>query len=89
MTKSRAVVVDFAKQVARLQTFNSSLVDTPSPVNYSPERFYNFPKEVPNYSIGVKRETVIEQRPGPGEYNMNSELTKSRIVGKHTFGGSI
>ena len=47
------------------------------------ERFYQYPKEVPNYSIGEKRPEKPRDGPGPGEYNLDDSATKPRTVGFH------
>ena len=49
------------------------------------ERFYQYPKEVPNYSIGEKRPEKPRDGPGPGEYNLDDSATKPRTVGSHKF----
>ena len=49
------------------------------------ERFYQYPKEVPNFSIGEKREAKPKDGPGPGEYNLDDSMTKPRTVGFHKF----
>ena len=51
----------------------------------SPERFYNYPKEVPVYSIGEKRPEKPKDGPGPGEYNLDESATKPRVRGSHQF----
>ena len=47
------------------------------------ERFYNYPKEIPNYSIGELRPEKAREGPGPGEYNLDDSPTKPRITGFH------
>jgi len=50
------------------------------------ERFYNYPKEIPNYTIGEKRlEKPKEGGAGPGEYSLNDSATKPRTTGSHQF----
>ena len=49
------------------------------------ERFYQYPKEVPNYSIGEKRPDKPRDGPGPGVYNLDDSATKPRTVGSHKF----
>ena len=51
----------------------------------SPERFYNYPKEVPIYSIGEKRPEKPKDGPGPGEYDLDMSATKPRVRGHHEF----
>ena len=51
----------------------------------SPERFYQYPKEVPVYTIGEKRPEKPSQGPGPGEYNLDESATKPRTSGYHQF----
>lgn len=81
VTKTRAPAVDFAKNPER-DSPNKS-VDTPD--FYELERFYNYPKEIPNFSMGQKREDKQDERPGPGEYDVQSALTKPRVMGAHKF----
>ena len=47
------------------------------------ERFYQYPKEVPNFSIGVKRPEKPKEGPGPGEYSLDDSATKPRTSGYH------
>ena len=49
------------------------------------ERFYQWPKELPIYSIGEKRPEKPKEGPGPGEYNLDDSATKPRTVGFHKF----
>jgi len=37
----------------------------------SSERFYQYPKEVPVYTIGEKKTEKPTQSPGPGEYSLD------------------
>jgi len=45
------------------------------------DRFYTYPKEIPIYSIGQKREMKQDQKPGPGEYDVNLSQLKPRTPG--------
>lgn len=81
VTKTRAPAVDFTKNPDRDSPSN----DKHLPEFYEVERFYNYPKEIPNFTIGQKREEKQEEKPGPGEYDVNSALTKPRIMGSHKF----
>jgi len=76
LTKTRNAAADFAKSPER-PSLNPDNADS-SPLQYQAERFYNYPKEYPNYTMGEKREQPIEQKPGPGEYEVDSPLTKTR-----------
>lgn len=49
------------------------------------ERFYNYPKEGPNYAIGEKRVPKPDDGPGPGQYNLDNSATKTRTTGSHRF----
>ena len=57
----------------------------PSSELTSPERFYQYPKEVPVYTIGEKRPEKPKDGPGPGEYNLDDSATKPRTSGYHQF----
>lgn len=84
VTKTRAPAVDFAKNPERDSPTKS--VDTPD--FYVLDRFYNYPKEIPNFSMGQKREDKQDEKPGPGEYDVQSALTKPRVLGAHKFSPS-
>lgn len=75
-TKTRVPSVDFTKTGERFSPMKAS--DSP---DYDIERFYNYPKEIPNYSLGQKRELKQDQKPGPGEYEVNLSQTKARTPG--------
>lgn len=49
----------------------------------SPERFYQWPKELPIYTIGEKRDEKPREGPGPGEYNLDDSAVKPRVTGYH------
>lgn len=81
MTRTRASVVDFAKSPPRS--------DKPVEVNdvvYEIERFYTYPKEIPIYSMGQKREPLKQDAslPGPGKYEVDMSQTQTRSV-SHLF----
>lgn len=57
-----------------------------SPDYIDQERFYNYPKEIPNYTIGELRpERPASPGRGPGEYNLDDSAIKPRTPGKHKF----
>lgn len=49
------------------------------------ERFYQYPKQVPVYSIGERRPEKPKDGPGPGEYNLDDSAVKPRTMGHHQF----
>jgi len=80
VTKQRSPqAVKFDKVTGR----NESPTRDESPDYPDMERFYNYPKEIPNYSIGELRPEKIKEGPGPGEYNLDDSAIKPRTPGKH------
>lgn len=82
-TKSRVPQsVDFEKTTGRRE--ESPARDSSGDLG-TVERFYQFPKEVPNYSIGELRPEKPKDGPGPGEYSLDESATKPRTTGFHKF----
>ena len=72
-------IVNFSKTTGR----DESPSRDESPDFAPQERFYNYPKEIPNYSIGELRPEKPKDGPGPGEYNLDDSATKPRTTGFH------
>lgn len=83
-TKHRSpTTVDFDRTTGRIE---ASPNRDPSSEFGNQERFYQYPKEVPVYSIGQKRPEKPKDGPGPGEYNLDDSATKPRRTqGHHKF----
>ena len=76
--KHRSPSTDFSKQEGRKESPARDDPEAPQP-----ERFYNYPKEIPNFSIGEKRPEKPRDGPGPGEYSLDNSATKPRVRGYH------
>ena len=74
--------VEFNKSTGRV---DNSPAREPSGDITTVERFYQWPKELPIYSIGEKRPEKPKEGPGPGEYNLDQSATKPRTTGFHQF----
>ena len=72
-TKNKSPAADFSRQTARKDAERDASADFGTV-----DRFYNYPKEKPVYSIPEKREMKIQDSPGPGAYDANDGLTKTR-----------
>ena len=84
VTKNRPPsAVDFDKTTGRIS--NESPERDQSPDFGPVDRFYNYPKEIPNFSIGEKRPEKTREGPGPGEYNLDDSAVKPRTTGYHQF----
>lgn len=75
--------VDFSKTTGRVESVSPARESSADFGNQ--ERFYQYPKEVPNFSMGVKRPEKPKDGPGPGEYNLDDSTTKPRTTGYHQF----
>lgn len=69
-------MTDFAKSPKRK---DAPREESPDP--YPVERFYNYPKEIPNFSMGQKREVKQDEKPGPCDYEPSLQMTKTRVQG--------
>ena len=83
LTKTRSPqAIDFDRTTGRKEV--SPLKDSSAePGNL--ERFYQYPKEVPNFTIGELRPEKPKDGPGPGVYNLDDSMTKPRTMGYHKF----
>lgn len=80
-TKNSPQKCSFANQTGRKASEFDGKADQP---DYGdPERFYTYPKELPVYSIPQSGEPKDPRadNPGPGEYALDSPLTKFRARG--------
>ena len=84
-----ADAIDFSRTTGRLDSSGS-----PPRAQQSPEfgtefgtveRFYQYPKEKPNFTMGQKRSDKPSEGPGPGEYHVEYSVTKTRTTGYHQF----
>ena len=83
LTKSRAPqAIDFDKTTGRLDMSPGRNESSPET---DVERFYQYPKEKPIFSIGQKRPEKAREGPGPGEYNLDDSAIKPRTQGYHQF----
>ena len=81
MTKDRQPSpVAFDKTTGRKE---SPGYDGPEPESLP--RFYQWPKELPIYTIAEKRPEKPKEGPGPGEYNLDDSAVKPRTTGMHQF----
>ena len=81
-TKSRSpAAVNFDKRTGREES--PAKFDGPEPESLP--RFYQWPKELPIYTIAEKRPEKPKEGPGPGEYDLDDSATKPRTTGMHQF----
>lgn len=85
LTKHRSRDVSFGKESRGKE--DAQAQDRAAPGQYVSERFYQWGKELPIFSMGQKREEIVDMTtPGPGSYAKESPQTMSRVKGTPSMG---